>query len=147
MRDDFVDHCLELLAPLGVVRARRMFGGQGLYLDDLFFALIGSDRLYLKVDARSQPGFAAAGCAPFVYDAKSKAIAMSYWSAPPDAMDSPALMAPWARAAVEAALRARALKNTPRKAPPKAGRAATTSVAARRAMQSGGRGAKKPAPR
>ena len=31
-----VDHALELLAPLGAARARRMFGGWGVYLDDLF---------------------------------------------------------------------------------------------------------------
>lgn len=32
----FVDHCLELPAPLGPVRARRMFGMWGLYVDGLF---------------------------------------------------------------------------------------------------------------
>ena len=35
-QDDLRDHCLELLAPLGRVRSRRMFGGHGLYVDDLF---------------------------------------------------------------------------------------------------------------
>ena len=105
-----VEHCLELLAPLGVVRARRMFGGHGLYCDELFIALIAGDRLYLKVDDESRPAFVAAGCEPFVYDAKSKALAMGYWSAPADAMESPALMQPWAQQAVTAALRARAAK-------------------------------------
>ena len=105
-----VEHCLELLAPLGVVRARRMFGGHGLYCDELFFALIAADRLYLKVDDESRPAFVAAGCEPFVYDAKSKALAMGYWSAPADAMESPALMQPWAQQALAAALRARAAK-------------------------------------
>ena len=32
---DFANHCMELLAPLGPVLARRMFGGFGLYVDDL----------------------------------------------------------------------------------------------------------------
>mgnify|MGYP000287609516 CR=1 FL=1 len=31
---------LELLAPLGRARARRMFGGHGLYVDDLFVAIV-----------------------------------------------------------------------------------------------------------
>jgi DNA transformation protein len=128
VHDGFVDHCLELLAPAGNVRARRMFGGHGLYIDDLFVAIIAFERLYLKVDAGSQPRFAAAGCEPFVYDAKSRAVAMSYWSAPPEAMDSPALMAPWARLAVAAALQARALKmSSPSKARP--GRAPATAAA------------------
>lgn len=53
MSHALVDHCLELLAPLGAVRARRMFGGYGLYVDDLFVALIAVDRLYLKADETS----------------------------------------------------------------------------------------------
>lgn len=117
MPSDLVAHCLELLAPLGAVRARRMFGGHGLYCDDLFFALIAGECLYLKADPTTQPAFAAAGCAPFVYNAKTGTTAMSYWSVPAEAMESPALMQPWARQALAAALRARAAKPsaTPRK--------------------------------
>jgi DNA transformation protein and related proteins len=118
MSSDLVDHCLELLAPLGTVRARRMFGGHGLYCDDLFFALIAADRLYLKVDPQSQDAFTAAGCEPFVYEAAGRATKMSYWTVPAEAMESPAMMQPWARLALAAALRARAAKASaaPRKA-------------------------------
>ena len=38
--DEFRDFVLEQLAPAGRVAARAMFGGVGLYLDGLFFALI-----------------------------------------------------------------------------------------------------------
>ena len=107
---DFVNHCVELLTPLGLVRARRMFGGHGLYVDDVFMALIAAERLYLKVDAASRGHFEAASCEPFVYDAKGQSISLGYFSAPQDAMDSPTLMLPWARLALEAALRARAGK-------------------------------------
>lgn len=118
MTTALVAHCLELLAPLGAVRERRMFGGHGLYLDDLFVALIAGDNLYVKVDAASQPAFAAAGCAPFVYEGQAKSITLSYWTVPAEAMESPAAMQPWARHAIAAALRARAAKPSaaPRKA-------------------------------
>lgn len=122
MRSELVEHCIELLAPLGGLRARPMFGGHGLYCDDLFFGLIAADRLYLKVDAQTQPAFAAAGCEPFVYDTKSGAVSLGYWSVPADAMESPAGMQPWARQALAAAWRARTAKAskpsaaTPRKA-------------------------------
>ena len=43
-QDDLRNHCVELLAPLGHVRWRRMFGGIGIYVDDLFIAIIASDR-------------------------------------------------------------------------------------------------------
>lgn len=127
-----VDHCLELLAPLGAVRARRMFGGHGLVCDELFFALIAVDRLYLKVDDQTRPSFVAAGCEAFVYESGGKATTMGYWTVPADAMESPALMQPWARLALAAALRARAAKPAaaPRKAP--ATRAQTQAGKARR---------------
>jgi len=113
-RDEFVTHCLELLAPLGAVRSRRMFGGHGLYVDDLFIALIAAERLYLKVDAQTRGRFEAAGCAPFVYDAKGQSVSLGYFSAPEEAIESPQLMQPWGRLAFEAALRARAAKVAPK---------------------------------
>lgn len=121
-RDELRDHCLELLAPLGAARARRMFGGHGLYVDELFVAIIAFDRLYLKVDAESRPAFEAAGCEPFVYDAGKRSVAIGYWSAPAEAMESPALMLPWARLALRAALAAKTAK-VPRRRPARQRRA------------------------
>lgn len=110
----FVSHCTELLAPLGSVRVRRMFGGWGLYVDDVFLALIAFERLYLKTNTETQARFEQAQCEPFVFESKGKSLTMSYWTAPAEALDSPALMAPWARLALQAALQARsAAQNRP----------------------------------
>ncbi|MBX3642785.1 MAG: TfoX/Sxy family protein [Rubrivivax sp.] len=106
-RDALVEHCLELLAPCGAVSAQRMFGGHGLRIDGVFMALIAFERLYLKVDAQTRPRFEAAGCEAFVYEAKGKRVSLGYWTAPPQALESPDDMRPWARLALEAALRAR----------------------------------------
>lgn len=111
-RDALVDHCLELLAPLGAASAQRMFGGHGLRIDGVFMALIAYERLYLKVDAQTRPRFEAAGCEAFVYEAKGRRVALGYWTAPPQALDSPEDMRPWARLALDAALRARARPST-----------------------------------
>jgi DNA transformation protein len=120
---DLVAHCLELLGCLGPTRAKRMFSGHGIYADDLFVALIIADQLYLKADADSRPLFERAGCQPFNYTRKDGARAvMSYWTAPDDAMESPALMQPWARLAMTSALRAANSKRpaAPRKTAAKA---------------------------
>jgi DNA transformation protein len=109
-RNALVDHCLELLSSVGTPSAQRMFGGCGLRVDGLFIALIAFDRLYLKADAQSREQFAAAGCEPFVYVGKSKPVTMSYWTVPPQAMDSPEQMRPWGRLALDAALRAAAAR-------------------------------------
>ena len=112
--NEFVAHCMELLGSIGTVRSRRMFGGHGFYVDDIFVALTFADRLYLKADAQARPGFEAAGCVPFTFekvnDGASEIVSINYFSAPEDAMESPPLMQPWARLALAAALRARATK-------------------------------------
>jgi len=118
MSQGLVEHCLELLAPLGAARSRRMFGGFGLYVDDLFVALILSQRLYLKADAQTRAQFQAAGGEPFVYDGKTAPVTVSYWTVPPQAMDSPDGMQPWARLALAAALRARLSKPARRRSRP-----------------------------
>ena len=107
-KDAFANYCAELLAPLGPVRVKRMFGGHGLYVDDLFVAIVVGETLYLKADDTTAARFEAAGGKAFTYEAKDKRVhSMKYWSAPVDAMDSPALMRPWGALAVQAALRAR----------------------------------------
>jgi DNA transformation protein len=105
----FVSHCLELLAPVGTVRARRMFGGHGLYIDDVFVALIADERLYMKTDDTSRAAFERAGCEPFAYSRRDRAaVTLSYWTAPDEALESPRAMQPWARLSLAAALRANA---------------------------------------
>ena len=109
--DELTRHCTELLAPLGPVRTRAMFGGRGIYVDGLFMALIAYEQLYLKTDAETRPKFEAAGCEPFHYTTKDgERVAMSYYRPPEEAMESPVLMQPWARLAFAAALRAQAAK-------------------------------------
>jgi DNA transformation protein and related proteins len=107
-RDAFADYCAELLSGLGPVRVKRMFGGHGIYVDDLFMAIVVGEVLYLKADAQTVAKFEAAGCQPFTYTAKcNRHVSLGYRAAPAEAMDSPALMRPWARMAIEAARRAR----------------------------------------
>ncbi len=131
---ELVEHCAELLAPLGAVRARRMFGGHGLYLNELFVALILGQRLYLKVDAETRPRFEAARCQPFVYRGHATPVTLSYWTAPPQAMESPEEMQPWGLLALQAALRARHAR------PPARQRSGTTARSAAPRKTERGRG-------
>ena len=120
----FVNHCLELLAPLGRTSSNRMFGGHALYVDGLCMALIIRDTLYLKVDDSSRPLAERAGCKPFTYETKKgERAALGYYTAPEESMESPAQMMPWARRALAAAVAARA------KAPARKKAAAKTSAA------------------
>ena len=109
-RDEDIAWFRELLEPLGAITVRRMFGGAGLYVEGLIVGLEIEGTLYLKTDASSRELFADAGGRPFVYDGKDKPVTTSYWAPPDEAMDSPEAMRPWARLALEAALRSAAAK-------------------------------------
>ena len=120
---DFANHCMELLTPLGPVLARRMFGGFGLYVDGLFVAIISRDELYLKADGTSQSRYEDAGCEPFRYsktgkDGRQDVASLNYFRPPEETLESPALMLPWGRLAMESALRSANAKpkaRTPKK--------------------------------
>jgi DNA transformation protein and related proteins len=117
-RDEDIAWFMELLAPIGRIGARRMFGGAGLYADGMIVGLEVEGTLYLKTDDISRPHFVEAGGHPFVYDGKARPITVSYWTPPEEAMDSPEAMRPWARLALDAAQRA-ALKKPAKKSPRK----------------------------
>ena len=107
---NFATYTVELLGAAGRVTARRMFGGYGLYCDGVMFALIAEDVLYLKADDVNRPDLERVGSAPFTYEARGRRTIIAYWRAPDEAMESRELMAPWARSALAAALRAKAAR-------------------------------------
>ncbi len=93
------------LSRLVPVRDRSMFGGVGLYADDLFFGLISGDTLYLRADEQTRPTFEAAGShafAPFGDTSR----AMAYYAVAGDLLDDPAELRPWVELALAAAGRA-----------------------------------------
>lgn len=114
---DFIGHVQELLAPLGGITVKRMFSGHGVYVDGVFMAIIAGDELYLKTDSVTRADFEAEGCSSFVFYKAGKEMATSYFRAPGAAMDTPSLMRPWAKRALEAALRARGSKPAPKNKP------------------------------
>ncbi len=112
---DFVDHVLELLAGLGPVHARRMFGGAGLYADGVMFALVIDDVLYFKADETTRQRFSDEGSEPFTYEAKGRTITVSHWRVPDRLYDDADEMCCWARTALAIARKAQARKAAPTK--------------------------------
>ena len=112
----FTAYVRELLSNLGQVRIRKMFGGAGVYLDELMFATVFDDGLYFRVDEETEARFRAAGSKPALFRMKDgRELEMSYWSAPEEALDSPDEAEPWARLALEAAMRKQASKGKKKK--------------------------------
>jgi DNA transformation protein len=109
---EFVQYVLELLEPLGGVTAKAMFGGFGIYRCGVMVALIADETLYLKADDINRPDFEAQKLEPFRYQKKDKMFAMSYYQAPPEAMDESELLCEWVEGAYSAAVRGAKKKAT-----------------------------------
>ena len=112
--DEFRNYCLELLdtlsphAGIAGIASKRMFGGISFSIDGKTFAIIAMDQLWLKVDDETRAAFEQVGCQIFVYVTAKKTSSMNYYTVPPEAMESAALMRSWADLAWGAALRAAA---------------------------------------
>jgi DNA transformation protein len=106
--DDFRTFVVEQLRPAGRLTERRMFGGVGLYLDDLFFALIDDDTLYFKTDDSNRPRYERAESRPFCPDPVRPDKTMAYWQVPAEVLEDADELAVWAREAMTVALKAKA---------------------------------------
>jgi len=83
------------------VTSRAMFGGHGLYLDGVFFAIAYDERLYFKTDSSTVEAFVAAGMEPF--RPPQGHAPKWYYEVPPEVLDDRSALAEWAAAAVGAA--------------------------------------------
>lgn len=126
----FIDYALELLAGLGRVEAKRMFGGAGLYRDGVMFGILDDDAVFFRVDDALQADLQAQGSIPWVYSMKSDGAIrdMGYWRMPETAADDPDEAVGIARRSVAAAVKRKALRAAPKKrakakAAPKAAKA------------------------
>ena len=107
----------ELFREFGPVSVRRMFGGQGVFVDGRMIALVARDIIHLKADAETIPAFEAEGLGAFTYATKDGEHKLtSYWRMPERLYDDPEELAQWARRAHAAAMRAAARKEKPKKA-------------------------------
>lgn len=97
----FVTEVVSLLAEVGEIRAKAMFGGHGIYCGTTFFALIAAGKLYFKVNDDSRGEYAARGTGPFS-PAPGK-VMKSYYEVPRDVFESDEELVRWARRAVEVA--------------------------------------------
>ena len=121
--DAFRRFVLDQLEELGDVTPRAMFGGVGLYHAGVFFGILASDTLFLKVGDSNLPDFEAAGMAafnPYPEDPPHRRPGQAprprsgqggtkrYYAVPLDVLESAPELAVWARKAVAAA---RGIKN------------------------------------
>lgn len=112
--EQYLDYVVDQLVCIGQVTAKKMFGGVGLYHDEIFFGLIAGDVLFFKADDVNRPAYEAAGAEPFKpYGGES--YSMSYYEVPADVLEDTDKLREWSKAAVSAAERKAGSKKRARK--------------------------------
>jgi len=104
---DFVASLDDVFEHFGPVRAKRMFGGYGIYRDELMFALVSDDVLYLKTDEAMAAELTGRDLKPFEYRKQGKRMQIAYYTAPAEIFDDPDEAERWAKRAYGAARRAK----------------------------------------
>jgi len=108
--EEFTHYILDLMQGVGPVISKRMFGGYGIFIDGLMFAIISDGLLYLKVDSENEMEFISRHSTPFTYLKKGKTCKLSYYQSPEEALEEVDIMFIWANSAYAAARRAAAKK-------------------------------------
>ena len=68
---------------------RKMFGGAGLFLNDVMFALIDDETIFLKTDETLAAAMKAEGAVSWIYDAKDRTSRATIGSLPDATLDDP----------------------------------------------------------
>jgi DNA transformation protein and related proteins len=101
--DEYLSFVLEHFSTWGLVSARKMFGGAGLYRDGVMFALIANDDVYLKVNEANLGDFVKASSRQFKPFEHKKAT-MPYYQIPDELLENTEELALWLDKAFKAAL-------------------------------------------
>jgi DNA transformation protein and related proteins len=96
--DEFMEYVLDQLSGWGEVRAKRMFGGAGLYRQGKMFGLLANDVAYLKVGELNREDFLQAGSRLFQPYPGKKTI-MPYGEIPAEVLEDRDDLARWAEKA------------------------------------------------
>ena len=97
-KSDFVDYVVhDLLSGLKDIRSRAMFGGHGIYKEDVIFAILVDNRLYFKVDETNKKDYEKKGSKPFTYRSSGRdPVSMSYWEVPAEILEDREEINRWA---------------------------------------------------
>ncbi|MGB4191509.1 MAG: TfoX/Sxy family protein [Rickettsiales bacterium] len=106
----FVEYILDILSPYGNIKSRRMFGGYGLYVEKIIFALIIEDEIYFKADIDLAENYKVLGSYPFTYKRDEKSIALSYWYVPSEVLEDNELLKSWFNQSLTVARKAKITK-------------------------------------
>ncbi len=96
--ESFKDFVLDQLVGMDDVEARRMFGGFGLYQDEIFFGIVHKGKLFFKIDESTVGEYRKRKMKPFRPNPKQ--TLKSYYQVPVDVVEDADALREWAAKAI-----------------------------------------------
>ena len=102
LSSSYTEYILEQLAESGSIRSRKMFGGLGIYVDEVFCAIVSSsNRFYLRVGPQNIDEFKKEGMTQF---SGRGGVGMPYYEVPDHVPEDSDLLSEWVTKAREEAI-------------------------------------------
>ncbi|MEW5924012.1 MAG: TfoX/Sxy family protein [Candidatus Zixiibacteriota bacterium] len=101
--EEFREYIIERLQTVVPVHWRAMFGGLGIYSNQVHFAIASDNTLYFKVNGENRRDYEEAGMSPF-RPFGGESYIMSYYEVPEDVLEDANILAVWVEKSISAAL-------------------------------------------
>ena len=82
MNKSFLLQSVDLFASFGVIKSRSMFGGFGIFCNDIMFALIVENELHLRASLQNEQTFKDLGMEPYCYTKRGFPVVTKYFAVP-----------------------------------------------------------------
>jgi DNA transformation protein len=82
MKPPYLKDCVNLFAPLGKITSHSMFGGFGLFSDNVIFAFVVESDLHIRADKVSSKEFEKQGFKPYQYVKRGFLVTTKYYALP-----------------------------------------------------------------
>ena len=90
-----LEHILDLLDEEEGISFKRMFGGYGLFKNELAVGLILRSEIFMKVDQSNINDYKSSFSKPFTYKKNGKDISLSNWAIPSEILEDKDLFIEW----------------------------------------------------
>ncbi|USD66264.1 TfoX/Sxy family DNA transformation protein [Vibrio sp. SCSIO 43136] len=80
---------LRLFEALGTIKSRSMFGGFGVFADEVMFALVVGETLYIRADSVKAQYYREQGLEPYVYKKRGFPVVTKYFAVPQEQWQNP----------------------------------------------------------
>ena len=101
MDDLITQKSMALFEPLGTIKSRSMFGGFGIFADDIMFALVVNDKLHIKLGKSYSLHFEDKNSKPHIYRRRGFPSVTKYHSVPEHLWETPDVIFSVAKKSVE----------------------------------------------